>query len=101
MVEICPEEAALEWLLFCSEAGTPVDGSSFAFHFTWHCLTHTFALLLLQENESPQYVQRQLDQWFPMGNQTVVNRLDGSKSVANPVAGGGTLAEESGAGGGS
>jgi hypothetical protein len=58
-------------------------------------------VLLLQESESSQYVQRQLGKWLPMGNKAVVNRLDGSKSVANPVAGGGALPEENGAGGGS
>jgi len=29
-------------------------------HFTPHCLRHTFASLLLQQGESPVYVQRQL-----------------------------------------
>ena len=28
-------------------------------HFTPHCLRHTFASLLLQQGESPAYVQRQ------------------------------------------
>ena len=59
--------------LFCTEAGTPLDESrvrkAFArtlkaaglpTHFSPHCLRHTFASLLLQQGESPVYVQRQL-----------------------------------------
>jgi integrase len=71
-------------------------------HFTPHCLRHTFASLLLQQGESPVYVQRQLGhasitltvdtygRWLPMGNKAAVDRLDGpsgSKTVAT-VAGG-------------
>src|SRR5881397_912977 len=66
-------------------------------HFSPHCLRHTFASLLLQQGESPAYVQRQLGhasiqltvdtygKWLPMGNKAAVNRLDGesgSKVVA-------------------
>ncbi len=66
-------------------------------HFSPHCLRHTFASLLLQQGESPAYVQRQLGhasiqltvdtygKWLPMGNKPAVNRLDepsGSKVVA-------------------
>jgi integrase len=118
--------------VFCNEAGTFVDGSKvrkvfrralkragLALHFTPHCLRHTFASLLLQQGESPQYVQRQLGhssitltvdlygKWLPMGNKEAVNRLDdasGSKSVARTVAAGGSvseLPEKNGAGGGS
>ena len=58
-------------------------------HFSPHCLRHTFASLLLQQGESPAYVQRQLGhasvqltvdntygKWLPMGNKAAVNRLD-------------------------
>ena len=57
-------------------------------HFSPHCLRHTFASRLLQQGESPAYVQRQLghasiqltvdtyDKWLPMGNKAAVNRLD-------------------------
>jgi integrase len=96
--------------LFCTEVGTPLDASrvrkAFArtlqaaalpAHFSPHCLRHTFASLLLQQRESPAYVQRQLGhasiqltvdtygKWLPMGNKPAVNRLDepsGSKVVA-------------------
>jgi len=70
-------------------------------HFSPHCLRHTFASLLLQQGESPVYVQRQLGhasiqltvdtygRWLPLGNKVAVNRLDdpswqrtGSKTVA-------------------
>jgi len=71
-------------------------------HFTPHCLRHTFASLLLQQGESPAYVQRQLGhasiqltvdtygKWLPMGNKAAVNRLDeesGSKVVAESNSG--------------
>jgi hypothetical protein len=57
-------------------------------HFHPHCLRHTFASLLLQQGESPAYVQRQLGhariqltvdtcgKWLPMGNKAVVYRRD-------------------------
>ncbi len=65
-----------------------------------NCLA--FASLLLQQGESPVYVQRQLGhasikltvdtygRWLAMGNKAAVDRLDGasgSKVVANAVAG--------------
>jgi len=96
--------------VFCSETGTPLNKSNVrrAFnrllkraglpaHFSPHCLRHTFASLLLQQGESPVYVQRQLGhasikltvdtygKWLPMGNKAAVDRLDegnGSKVVA-------------------
>ena len=71
-------------------------------YLTPHCLRHTFASLLLQQGESPVYVQRQLGhasikltvdtygRWLPMGNRAAVDRLDepafsasGSRTVAN------------------
>ena len=118
--------------VFCSDAGTPVDGSrvrkAFARvlkaaglppHFTPHCLRHTFASLLLQQSESPAYVQRQLGhasikltvdtygKWLPMGNKAAVDRLDdssGSKVVAiheSGKVGAAEVPELDGAGGGS
>ena len=94
--------------MFCSEAGTPLEPANvrrvFARilrraklpgSFSPHCLRHTFASLLLQQGESPVYVQRQLGhasikltvdtsgRWLPMGNKAAVDRLDdrsGSKS---------------------
>jgi integrase len=87
--------------LFCTETGATMDQSkvSKAFkrvltkaelplHFHPHCLRHTFASLLLQQGESPVYVQRQLGhasiqltvdtygRWLPMGNKAAVDRLD-------------------------
>ena len=71
-------------------------------HFSPHCLRHTFASRLLQQGESPAYVQRQLghasiqltvdtyDKWLPMGNKAAVNRLDeesGIKTVAKMKTG--------------
>jgi integrase-like protein len=76
-------------------------------HFHPHCLRHTFASLLLQQGESPVYVQRQLGhssikltvdtygKWLPMGNKDAVNRLAegvtgkgiGSKVVAQSKSG--------------
>jgi len=118
--------------VFCNEAGMPLDGSrickGFAKaleaaglppHFTPHCMRHTYASLLLQQGESPVYVQRQLGhasiklttdlygKWLPLGNRAAVNRLDdqsGSKVVANhesasvPAL---ELSGKTGAGGGS
>ena len=68
-------------------------------HFHPHCLRHTFASLLLQQGESPVYVQRQLGhasiqltvdtygRWLPMGNKAAVDKLDegrgGSKVSAS------------------
>jgi integrase len=118
--------------VFGSDAGTPVDGSrvrkAFARvlaaaglppHFMPHCLRHTFASLLLQQSESPAYVQRQLGhasikltvdtygKWLPMGNKAAVDRLDdpsGSKVVAvheSGRVGAAEVTELGGAGGGS
>jgi integrase len=103
--------------IFCTDAATSLDDSKVRKvfgktlkaavlppHFTPHCLRHTFASLLLQQGESPAYVQRQLGhasieltvdtygKWLPMGNKAAVNRLDdqsGSKTVASRRAGGG------------
>ncbi len=100
--------------VFCTTEGEPLPNKVIArafasalkaaglsAHFTPHCLRHTFASLLLQQGESPVYVQRQLGhasitltvdtygRWLPMGNKAAVDRLDeetGSKLVA---AGGG------------
>ncbi len=99
--------------VFCTEAGTPLDKSKvrkvlaralkrarLPGHFSPHCLRHTFASLLLQQGESPVYVQRQLGhasikltvdtygRWLPMGNKAAVDRLDernGSKMVAETI----------------
>jgi integrase len=95
-----------------SEAGLPP-------HFTPHSFRHTFASLLLQQGESPAYVQRQLGhasikltvdtygKWLPMGNKAAVDRLDDS-SGSNVVAihesgrvGAAEVTELDGAGGGS
>jgi len=63
-------------------------------HFTPHSLRHTFASQLLQQGESPAYVQRQLGhasikltvdtygKWLPMGNKAAVDGLD----VPAPIA---------------
>jgi len=103
-----------EWV-FCTEAGTLPDESRvrkvmrktlkaarLPLHFSPHCLRHTCASLLLQQGESPAYVQRQLGhasiqltvdtygKWLPMGNKAAVNRLDdesGSKVVAKTATG--------------
>ena len=64
-------------------------------HFSPHCLRHTFASLLLQQGESPVYVQRQLGhasikltadtygKWLPMGNKAAVDRLDAAAAGAS------------------
>ena len=103
-----------EWV-FCTEAGTLPDESrvrkvmrktlkaaQLSMHFSPHCLRHTFASLLLQQGESPAYVQRQLGhasiqltvdtygKWLPLGNKAAVNQLDeesGSKVVAKRTTG--------------
>ncbi len=59
--------------VFCSTTGTPLQKGNLRrvfvrvlkraglpLHFSPHCLRHTFASLLLQQGESPVYVQRQL-----------------------------------------
>src|SRR5882724_11229465 len=85
-----PRSAARLALKVLKAAGLPL-------HFSPHRLRHTFASLLLQQGESPAYVQRQLGhasiqltvdtygKWLPMGNKAAVNQLDdqnGSKVVA-------------------
>ena len=92
---------ALPPWVFCTKRRTPLDitnadkafkrvlkDAELALHFTPHCLRHTFASLLLQQGESPTYVQRQLGhasiqltvdtygRWLPMGNKAAVDRLD-------------------------
>ncbi len=77
-------------------------------HFSPHALRHTLASLLLQQGESPAYVQRQLGhasiqltvdtygRWLPMGNKAAVDRLDeptGSKMVAAGPSGEGSVSE--------
>jgi integrase len=64
-------------------------------HFTPHSLRRTFASLLLQQGESPVYVQRQLGhasttlavdgygRWLPMGNKAAVE--SGSKRSQSRV----------------
>ena len=97
--------------VFCSESGGLLDDANvrrafrrvlkaakLPLHFTPHCLRHTYASLLLQQGESPEYVKRQLGhasieltvdtygKWLPRGNKAAVDRLDdqnGSKLVAN------------------
>src|SRR5206468_410167 len=104
--------------VFCTTLGTPLSPSRIGPAFkrilkaaglpTYHSphnLRHTLASLLLQQGESPAYVQRQLGhasiqltvdtygKWLPMGNKAAVDRLDppawqgrGSKVVAaSPV----------------
>jgi integrase len=88
------------WLYY-PDAGTPLDDNNvrkvmtrvlkvanLPLHFTPHCLRHTYASLMLQQGESPAYVQRQLGhasiqltvdtygKWLPMGNKGAVDRLD-------------------------
>lgn len=91
----------------CSKAGTPLEparvqkafkrsltAAGLPLHFSPHCLRHTFASLLLQQGESPVYVQRQLGhasikltvdtygKWLPMGNKAAVDRLDEAEGPA-------------------
>jgi len=65
-------------------------------HFSPHCLRHTFASLLLQQGESPAYVQRQLGhasvqltvdtygRWLPTENKAAVDKLDENLSSYVP-----------------
>jgi len=84
-----------------AEYGT-LKAAQLSIHFSPHCLRHTFASLLLQQGESPAYVQRQLGhasiqltvdtyaKWLPLGNKAAVNQLDeesGSKVVAKKTTG--------------
>jgi integrase len=62
-----------------ARSGWPSKRAKLPPHFTPHSLRHTFASLLLQQGESPVYVQRQLGhasikltvdtdgKWLPMG----------------------------------
>ena len=97
--------------VFCSRSGEPlgpqhvrhlfgrvVKAASLPEHFTPHCLRHTFASLLLQQGESPQWVQEQLGnasiqltvdtygRWLPKrpirGGVAILDTLLGSKLVA-------------------
>jgi integrase len=95
--------------VFCNEAGKPLDPSrvrkvfsrvlkaaKLPLHFHPHCLRHTFASLLLQQRESPAYVQRQLGhasikltvdtygKWLPLGNKEAVDRLDSGPGTKPP-----------------
>ena len=113
--DAAPRAARTPALRVLRQGGTPLDTTNadkafkrvlkdaeLPLHFTPHCLRHTFASLLLQQGESPTYVQRQLGhasiqltvdtygRWLPMGNEAAVDRLDdaskggsGSKVVAN------------------
>ena len=78
-----------------------LQAATLPLHFSPHCLRHTFASLLLQQGESPAYVQRQLGhasiqltvdtygKWLPMGNKAAVDRLDdqnGSKVAAKAAS---------------
>jgi integrase len=102
--------------VFCTPEGRPVPtrtiGRAFAGalkaaglppHFTPHCLRHSFASLLLQQGESPQYVQEQLGhasitltvdtygRWLPKqairGGVDGLDEASGSKVVANTHSG--------------
>src|SRR5437879_7499429 len=114
--------SALPLWVFCDSTGRPLSPRTVedAFkrvlkaaglppHFLPHSLRHSFASLLLQQGESPVYVQRQLGhasitltvdlygRWLPMGNKAAVDRLDGpsgSKTVAETVAGGAPAPEK-------
>jgi integrase len=97
--------------VFCSKEGTPLEDwtvrkamtiilkkTGVSRHFTPHCLRHTYASLMLQQGESPAYVQRQLGhasiqltvdtygKWLPMGNKAAVDRLDDYQSGSKMVA---------------
>jgi integrase len=102
------------WIL-CNENGKLLDpsrvrkvfqralnGAGLPLHFHPHCLRHTFATLMLQQGESPVYVQQQLGnssikltvdtygKWLPMGNKQAVDKLDsgiGTKMVAETGSG--------------
>jgi integrase len=92
-----PEGDSLPTKVIARAFASALKAAGLPAHFTPHCLRHTFASLLLQQGESPVYVQRQLGhasitltvdtygRWLPMGNKAAVDRLDeatGSKLVA-------------------
>jgi integrase len=83
--------------VFCTRSGEPLDAhnvrkvfrrcvkaAKLPRHFTPHCLRHTFASLLLQAGESPQYVQEQL------GHASITLTVDtyGKWLAKKPVRGG-------------
>jgi integrase len=98
-------EEVPKWV-FCTDAGTPLDESrvrkifskvlkraELPPHFSPHCLRHSFASLLLQQGESPQYVQEQL------GHSSITLTVDlyGRWLPKRPIRGGvNALDEESG-----
>jgi len=100
-----PKGEMPSWV-FPSDAWTPLDhanvGKRFKRvlkaaglppHHSPHDLRRTFASLLLQQGESPVYVQRMLGhasisltvdtygKWLPMGNKAAVDRLDDASGV--------------------
>ncbi len=104
--EAALRQAEVAGWVFCTEAGTWLDQSKVRKvfqrillaadlppHFSPHSLRHTFASLLLQQGESPAYVQRQLGhasiqltcdtygKWLPAGNKAAVDRLDESRTT--------------------
>jgi integrase len=97
--------------VFCTQEGIPFDehrvrkvfsrvikAAGLPSHLSPHSSRHTYASLLLQQGESPAYVQRQLGhasiqltvdtygKWLPMGNKAAVNRLDDSDLPAASAA---------------
>jgi integrase len=98
--------------VFATDAGTPFDhgrvgkvfkrvlrAAKLPGYFSPHSLRHTFASLLLQQGESPAYVQRPLGhasikltvdtygRWLPMGNKAAVDRLDEGFVTPDDAAG--------------
>ena len=90
--------------VFASRSGEPPDpqrvraifrralkAAGLSGHFTPHCLRHSFASLLLQREESPQWVQQKL------GHSSISVTCDtyGRWLPRQPVQGGATLLEKS------
>jgi len=88
--------------VFASRSGEPPDpqrvraifrralkAAGLSGHFTPHCLRHSFASLLLQREESPQWVQQKL------GHSSISVTCDtyGRWLPRQPVQGGATLLE--------